>query len=340
MTPLHLHPVRLLLFATTSDVPLTLARRFAPTPIRQFRSTRFLTPPTARRSVVTPCLEDCSTSLEKYHKDMVNYLERARSTRRLLGYRGLLKKIKWFLSGKPPTEITMSLPDVKHPFNLRFGTSDIDAYEQVFVELHYHADLLTHPKVIVDAGANIGLVSIYFANRFPQAKILAIEPELSNFNLLERNVRQYDDVTPIRAALWNKNTTIDLIDPGKGHWGFQTAEANQTVAGDRIDKVAAITVDRLMNNHKIDHIDILKIDIEGAEKEIFSDSSKWIDRVSVLIVELHERFKIGCSRSFYNATVGFEHEWMRSDNIFLARKGFGPLGQLYDEHYVGPRQEL
>jgi hypothetical protein len=51
---------------------------------------------------------------------------------------------------------------------------------------------------------------------------------------------------------------------------------------------------------------------------------------------LHERFKIGCSRSFYNATVGFEHEWMRSDNIFLARKEFAPIGKLYDEHYAGP----
>jgi FkbM family methyltransferase len=272
----------------------------------------------------------------RYSKGVLYYLESAINTRRLLGYRGLIKRIKWFLSGKPSTEISVCLPNIRHPLNLRFGTSDLDAYEQIFMELHYYADFKTSPRVIVDAGANIGLASIYFANCFPQAKIFAVEPELSNFRLLERNVRQYANVMPIRAALWSMNTTIDLIDPGKGHWGFQTVEAGQKAAGDRIDNVTAITVDRLMNDHEIDHIDVLKIDIEGAEQEVFADPSKWINRVSVLIVELHERIKIGCTRTFYNATNGFDHEWMRSDNVYLARKEFAPLQQLYDEHYVGP----
>lgn len=270
------------------------------------------------------------------HKGALYYLEGAINTRRLLGYRGLLKKIKWFLLGKPPTEISVRLPNIRHPFNLRFGTSDLSACEQVFWELHYYADFKTSPSVIVDAGANVGLASIYLANRFSQARIFAIEPELSNFRLLERNVRQYDNVTPIRAALWSTNTTIDLIDPGMGHWGFQVIDAGQASAAERIDKVVGITVDEFMNNHKIDHIDVLKIDIEGAEKEVFTDPSKWIDRVSVLIVELHERYKVGCSRAFYNATNGFDYEWMRSDNVFLARKEFAPRQQLYDEHYHGP----
>ena len=53
--------------------------------------------------------------------------------------------------------------------------------------------------------------------------------------------------------------------------------------------VAAITRDRLMRDQGIDHIDILKVDIEGAEKEVFADTSAWIDRVGSIIVELHER---------------------------------------------------
>ena len=104
---------------------------------------------------------------------------------------------------------------------------------------------------------------------------------------------------PLQAALWSENTTIHLIDPGAGAWGFMTEPAGEG------HTILAITVDRLMSDHGIDHIDILKVDIEGAEKEVFADTSAWIDRVDSIIVELHERLKGGCNRSFYNATSGF-----------------------------------
>ena len=73
----------------------------------------------------------------------------------------------------------------------------------------------------MDAGANIGLASILFANRFPQAKIFAIEPEHDNFNLLADNVCTYDNIVPLHAALWGENATIHLTDPGDGAWGFR-----------------------------------------------------------------------------------------------------------------------
>ena len=80
-----------------------------------------------------------------------------------------------------------------------------------------------------------------------------------------------------------------------------------------------MTVDTLMKEHGIDHIDILKIDIEGAEKEVFRDPSAWIGKVDALIVELHERMKLGCNRSFYNGTNCFDDEWFQGENVYLAR---------------------
>jgi hypothetical protein len=76
-----------------------------------------------------------------------------------------------------------------------------------------------------------------------------------------------------------------------------------------------------MRELRIEHIDILKIDIEGAEREVLRDPSAWIGNVDTLIVELHERLKLGCNRSFYNATNGFDDEWIQGENVYVTRSG-------------------
>ena len=81
-----------------------------------------------------------------------------------------------------------------------------------------------------------------------------------------------------------------------------------------------MTIDTIMEEHRIDFIDILKIDIEGAEREVFGDASLWIGKVDALIVELHEQMKPGCNRSFYNATNGFDEEWHQGENEYLVRR--------------------
>jgi FkbM family methyltransferase len=203
-------------------------------------------------------------------------------------------------------------------------STDVLTYEQVFLNNEYEFRAIERPQVIVDAGANVGLASILFANRYPQAKIFAIEPEHDNFTLLTENVHPYDNIVPLHAALWGENTTIHLMDPGDGAWGFMTEPAGEGRA------VRAITVDRLMSDHGIGHIDILKVDIEGAEKEVFADTSAWIDRVGSIIVELHEGLKGGCNRSFYNATSGFPHEWLYGENVYVSQPGvLAPLSTTH-----------
>ena len=66
------------------------------------------------------------------------------------------------------------------------------------------------------------------------------------------------------------------------------------------------TVDDIMAEYACDAIDLLKIDIEGGEREVFADASKWIDKVGVLVAELHERYQVGCTRNFYLATRDFD----------------------------------
>ncbi|MCH8824017.1 MAG: FkbM family methyltransferase [Planctomycetes bacterium] len=211
--------------------------------------------------------------------------------------------------------------DIKFPISLRIPSSDVSTYRQVFINQEYDFREETHPKVIVDAGANIGLASIYFANKYPKAKLIAIEPEEGNFELLKKNVAPYITIIPVQAALWSHNGEIDLVDPERGNWGFMTEEGNasENQLREVCHKVRAMTVDKIIDDYDLDKIDILKIDIEGAEKEVFSDTSSWIERVDALIIELHEFIKHGCNRSFYNGSNGFDSEWQQGENVYLSR---------------------
>jgi len=238
----------------------------------------------------------------------------------VLGLNGLLYAAKAKFNNST-VYFKIDRQDCRYPFTLRIPSSDVETYKQVFIDQEYDFLVKTQPKVIIDAGANIGLASIYFANKYPSAKIIAIEPEQSNFEMLKENVTPYPNVIPIQAALWNKNEEINLIDPGHGKWGFMTDMKNSSVSlpGKTCHKVTAMTIDKIMNDYDLKKIDILKIDIEGAEKEVFDDTSSWIEKVDSLIVELHERIKAGCNRSFYCGSNGFDNEWKDDENVYLSR---------------------
>jgi FkbM family methyltransferase len=251
---------------------------------------------------------------------MKRTFRRLRSYYRMFGYRGLFFAARTELTRRP-AEIEVRVPGATAPVALRLNTSDVDTYQQVFLDAEYAFDMCQPPELIVDAGANIGLASIYFATQYPKARIVAIEPEDSNFELLVRNTKPYPLIVPIQAALWRDDTPLSLIDPGLGKWGFQTRSKGAENGAPVVQRVAALTVDQVMRMQATDFIDILKMDIEGAEREVFQDASRWIDRVGVLIVELHERLRGGCNRRFYNATNGFELEWRRGENVYLAREG-------------------
>lgn len=242
--------------------------------------------------------------------------------RRTIGVRGLLAAIRGKLRGRK-TLLPISRPDIAFPFFLRVPSSDVQTFEQIFLKQEYAFDVTRSPTTIVDAGANIGLASIYLSNKFPNARIIAIEPEASNLEVLRRNIAPYGNITAVCGALWHENTKTDLVDPGLGNWGFmvQGQDGDEARYGETLHEVRGMTVDAVMKEHGIDRVDILKIDIEGAEREVFRDPSAWIGKVDALIVELHERMKPGCNRSFYCGSNGFDAEWHQGESVYLTRSG-------------------
>ena len=190
---------------------------------------------------------------------------------------------------------------MKAPLMIRAKTSDLLVFEHVFVtsETKMLIDRIGNPSVIIDAGANIGLTTASFAAAFPQAKIIAIEPQQDNFDILCKNVAAYPNVICLKAALWHTNTRLQLHDPGRSHYSFQVGEV---IDPNEDGTVEALTVPELIDRFQLGKIDFLKVDIEGAEKEVFENGAEaWLPKVSSLAVELHERMKPGCGYAFFNA---------------------------------------
>ncbi len=234
---------------------------------------------------------------------------------RILGPRGAMAAVAGKVAG--PRLLPVRSAEAKHPVLLRVPSTDIDAYCQIFLEAQYQFEVKAPPRVIVDAGANVGLAAVYFANRFPSARILAIECEPSNFELLRRNAEPYRNIVPIHAALWDSDGEIEILNPGLGQWGFMTATRGATASG--VSCVRSTTLESLRRAHDIDRIDILKIDIEGAELEVFNASAPWIGDVDAIIAELHDRLKPGCESAFEQATHGFEWRWRQGEHVFVTR---------------------
>lgn len=250
-------------------------------------------------------------------------LRRLKLYNEISGIRGIYSYFKAHIS-KKPVLLEVNKQKYEYPFYLRALSSDISTYKQIFIKKEYNFNLEKLPNTIIDAGANIGLASIYFAKKYPTSKIIAIEPEKNNFNLLIKNTTPYANIIPLRAALWHKKKEIKIIDPGLGNWGFMTEgkESLRNTEHPFFQTVNAITLENIIEDFNLNEIDILKIDIEGAEKEVFSDTIRWIDKVNSIIIELHERMKQGCNRSFYCGTKGFYKEWTQGENVYLSRKNF------------------
>ncbi len=216
----------------------------------------------------------------------------------------------------------LRVPGIPHPVAFRPDTSDLGTFAQTFLDRDYQLTLAAPPRLIIDGGANVGFVSILFANQFPHARILSVEPMPENFAVLSENARPYPNVQPIHAAIWNRPGQIDLVTHDQnntflGHWGIQVREASQTPS----NAVRAMTILELLESTGLPFIDILKLDIEGAETEVFNDDAgAWLSKTNMLIIELHDRFKPGCSEKVYAALKPFGFmQFTRAENTFFAR---------------------
>ncbi len=183
---------------------------------------------------------------------------------------------------------------------LRAGTADLTVYDEVFGMRKYDIGV-QFPKFIIDAGAHIGLAAIFLSSKYPDAKIVAVEPDTGNFRALQMNVRRFPNISAIHAGLWSHETTLKISNPSADTWSFRVSEGGG---------IRAVTIGSILSAFDAPGVDLLKLDIEGSEKEVLEHSGSWMDRVGALVIELHDRHVSGCTEALEKAVHG--HQFRRS----------------------------
>ncbi|MEO9473974.1 MAG: FkbM family methyltransferase [Cyclobacteriaceae bacterium] len=178
---------------------------------------------------------------------------------------------------------------------VRRNTSDLAVYRQIFMDGEYDLITIDDPKVIIDAGANIGLFTLAMNQKYPNAKFYCIEPMKDNFGMLSKNLACVESKDLIFGALWSDSEQLSFKEDAMGQWGFRVQRGNNDAS------ISALSMDNLMNQYKIAEIDILKIDIEGSEKEVFSKNTDWLNNVKVLVIEVHDYLLEGCAQNVFGA---------------------------------------
>ncbi len=185
-------------------------------------------------------------------------------------------------------------------YRARFNDSDIEVFDQVILREEYASLVKTIrekkiiPKVLIDCGANLGYTTMYLSSFFEFDKILLIEPNKSIFELLEFNVNEFvRKLGPRfiieRKGIWIKNTRLKMKQNfrDKKAWAFSLEEDEK--GGD----IEVTNFPELIKKHGIDLIDILKIDIEGAEATLFSKEEYMKEVMSItkfIVIEIHDEF--------------------------------------------------
>jgi FkbM family methyltransferase len=192
-------------------------------------------------------------------------------------------------------------------YHIRKHSSDFVVFRSVVVFGQYNISRITskNVKTIVDLGANIGFSVLHFKERFPDARIIAVEPEKHNYDQLVKNVQGQSNVTCLQNAIWYAQKNLDIFDSGLGEYGFRVVDAN----GKQVGSVDAITMDDIITRFNLQTIDILKIDIEGAEKELFTHNyESWLPKVRCIVIELHDMYRPGCATAFFKAISSREFD--------------------------------
>lgn len=250
---------------------------------------------------------------------MLKRIERTlRRFRRLEGEVGLFAATRWLIPTllRSRTRVPITIRGI--PIEIRASTSDLEvALDSLCGEFDQLIEQVGHLEhdIVVDAGGCIGTAAIVFSKAYPDAKILTIEPSPENFKLLSDNVRHYPNIVPVNGALTSESGRMELYDRGMGDWGHSLLRNSAQNKGQLIATVDCVSVADLLKQNGAAGIDIIKIDIEGGEKDLFSRNTDWVDDTKAICIELHERIVSGCTELFEQVTNGRRNTQMEGEKM-------------------------
>jgi FkbM family methyltransferase len=214
---------------------------------------------------------------------------------------------------------------------LRRDSTDALVFSQVFTGAHY--ELARFPQytavqsryrrilasgrqpLIIDAGANNGASALWFATRFPKAKVVAVEPEPINASLCQQNTRGFD-VEVLQMAIGSKPGSVSLLADDRESWAVSTIRSSG-------GNVPICTVGEIVAARPGCALFVMKIDIEGFESDLFASDTDWVADTKVIFVEPHDWMlpDQGSSRNFQKVMSSYDFDiFISGENLAYIRR--------------------
>ncbi|EGV17455.1 FkbM family methyltransferase [Thiocapsa marina] len=153
-------------------------------------------------------------------------------------------------------------------------------FREQFYQEFLRFNTAANDPLILDCGANVGMVTLYMKSIFPDARVIAFEPDRDSYAALENNCRGLDGVRTINSAVWVKNEEL-LFAPAGAVGGYLAR-----LAGACNDGKVIVKAERL-RDYLTERVEMLKLDIEGSEIDVLQDCSDRLDLVERMFVEFH-----------------------------------------------------
>lgn len=235
--------------------------------------------------------------------------------------------------------IKVQLPGYPGTIHLRDTLADCSTFWQCLVQRQYdlgrfpqtrrldqhYNELLSAGKtpLIIDCGGNIGLGTLWFARRFPKAHIVTIEPDDDNLEMLRRNTAHLKErITIVQGGIWDRHGALTIVNPQSGSAAFRV----EFTADEGPGAIPAYTIDDLCALGGTTDPLIVKLDIEGAQAQLFASNTDWVGRTALITLELDDWLMPwqGTSRNFFSCLSRYPFDYLLGgESIFC----FRDLGQ-------------
>lgn len=206
---------------------------------------------------------------------------------------GFIATISYFFQRlflKKDALIKLKIPFVTDRILLRNKSYDTHIFYQIFIkeDLAFVKKMQYPVNVIIDAGANIGLSTIYLKNIFPRAAILSIEPSATNFEILKKNVANYAGIVLFKGAVMGEAQHVSITNPEDNYASFRVMENNSS------GNITAHPLSYFIRQFGLEKIDFIKMDIEGSEKDVFEKiDTHTLSKIRAFAIEVHEHLVPG-----------------------------------------------
>ncbi|MBL7836628.1 MAG: FkbM family methyltransferase [Bacteroidetes bacterium] len=153
-------------------------------------------------------------------------------------------------------------------------------YYEIFFRKYYHFNAVTNQPLIIDCGSNIGLSILGFKRQYPQSVIHAFEADAKIAQILKTNIEKHQlkDVFVHENAVWTTDESLNFASEGADGGQISQVQASSM-------QVEGIDLGRFLN--RFEHIDFLKMDIEGAETAVMPHIANQLHKIDKLFVEFH-----------------------------------------------------